>query len=48
MTPAEHRQPLEDLYEMYENVPAMEEEFRMPPRLGSLNSGFTSGPIVQD
>jgi len=47
-TPAEHRQPLDDLYEMYENVPAMEEELRMPHRLGSLRSGFTSGPIVQD
>ena len=47
-TPAEHRQPLEDLYEMYENVPAMDEEFRMPRRLGSVPSGFTSGPIVQD
>lgn len=47
-TPAEHRQPLDDLYEMYENVPAMEEELRMPRRLGSLRSGFTSGPIVRD
>jgi len=47
-TPVEHRQPLKDLYEMYENVPAMEEEFRMPRRLGSLRSGSTSGPIVQD
>ncbi len=46
-TPAEHRQPLDDLYEMYENVPPIEEEFRMPPRLGSLRSGLTSGPIVQ-
>jgi hypothetical protein len=47
-TPAEHRQPLDDLYDMYENVPAMEEGFRMPRGLGSLRSGFTSGPIVQD
>jgi hypothetical protein len=47
-TPAEHRQPLIDLYDMYENVPAMEEEFRMPRRLGSLRSGLTDGPIVQD
>ena len=47
-TPADHRRPLDDLYEMYENVPEMEEEFRMPRRLGSLRSGFTNGPIVQD
>lgn len=46
--PAKHRQPHEELYEMYESIQTIDEEFLMPRMLSSLRSGMTSGPIVQD
>ena len=41
--PAPHRQEFETAYELYANVPEIEEQFRMPKMLTSLRSGPTSG-----
>ncbi len=46
--PAPHRQEFETAYELYANVPEIEEQFRMPKMLTSLRSGPTSGPVVHD
>ncbi len=36
------------MYELYANVPEIEEQFRMPKMISSQRSGPTSGPIVHD
>jgi hypothetical protein len=46
--PAYQRQELENVYELYANVPEIEEQFRMPKLLSSQRSGLTNGPIVRD
>jgi hypothetical protein len=36
------------LYALYERLPLIDEEFRMPNRIQSSRAGFGRGPIVKD
>ena len=45
---AETRERLENLYALYERVPLIDEEFRMPDRIQSSRSGLRGGSIVKD
>jgi hypothetical protein len=49
LTPhAETHEGLESLYALYERLPLIEEESRVPSRIQSSRSGLRRGPIVKD